>query len=485
MPNDFLTMVLRRADELDPVLIADELRVWPAEICNTLLSSGVLTETELSKAVRCNSCGGDHLEEVVRVDLPGRPTRWFIPCPVDMRVSIHPDRLRRWKIGFCQIAHQVAREFGIAGGVVEQVPGRVWRLGKLTLDGKVWSVFLARGLSRADGESIVARESGLVAANAVVLVPGELPPRSVWGSGRTPVVVRLADLLSLRDGILVADRVFLASCCGSSSPATPHATFPTPAGTTWDQVTLTVGDRTLTIAVGDMVRRLTHAEAGFADRKANGKPDRMWAFLEATARNSGVIPSRNGGGGVAPDIRQAVSDLRGRLRSLLGLESDPFPHNRKTGEYRAAFRLRLEGPPKFLLPTGSGWGGVAFTELANGQIEVSCDGSDHADGMDFEDVDGQELRKSLAGTQTSNWTRLVPLSAFGPTVDGVPPAEVTALLAVLRGGGSVRGKMADAAFLKLGKVLTTMFQTDKPALDYHKGHWIALFGAESLAEAER
>ncbi len=254
--------------------------------------------------------------------------------------------------------------------------------------------------------------------------------------------------------------------------------FPTPAGTSWAEVTLTVGNEWLTVAVGDVRRRFTHSEVGFANRKANGKPDRVWTLLCTCAAAGGVVPDNGKRGGVNKNVKQAVSDLRSRLRAIMGLKGDPMPHNRRDREYRVAFRLRSESPATFVLPDGQGWDAVAITARADGLIEVSVDGTGHADGFDERASVGGEY---VAGDATTAWTRRVPLTALGLATDGVPTPEGEALLSMLRGGGKVEAKPMDPAFLKLGKVLTTAFQTQKPAFDYRGGKWVAKFTADSHA----
>jgi hypothetical protein len=474
--TDPLTTLWRRWDA-GAVLHADDTTDWPPGTVERFATLGWVRELSAAGSVACDACGDGHDARVTWVG-EGAGRRGRYRCPTEGHVRVDPARVRRWDADGERVAAAVADAVGVAGGVTASVPGRVWRLGKVAGNGKVWTAFVARGLNQPDGESVVTREPGLTAANALVFVPGEQPPRVVWGSGAVPIIVRLSDVLMLTPSGLRVDREFLASSCGGDSKAVAVATFPTPAGTTWKDVTLTVGDRVLTVTVGDVARRFTLTEVGFADRKANGKPDRVWAILNSIATNSGLIPDGTKRGGVDKNVKQAMTELRTRLRSILGLVGDPIPHDSQEREYRAAFRVRADSPATFTLPDGSGWDVVSITERADATIEVVVDGTGHTDGFDDRAGDGGDL---VAAERTTAWSRRVPLTALGLATDGVPTPEGEALLAVLRGGGKVAAKPTDRAFLKLGKILATAFQTTDPAFDYRDGKWVAKFTADSHA----
>ena len=474
--TDPLAQVWRRWDQ-GSFFTADDVADWPAGTVERFVTLGWLRVLSLAGSVVCDACEDAHDARVTWVG-EGASRRGRYRCPTVGHVSVEAERVQRWDINGERMVTGIVEAVGVAGGITASIPGRVWRLGKLTVGGKVWNAFVARGLSQPNGESVAAREPGLAAANALVFVPGEPPPRAVWGAGPVPVVVRLADLLMLQNGALTADREFLASCCGTDGKAAPAATFPTPAGATWKDVTLTVGDRTLTVAVGDVVRRFAHNEIGFADRRGTGKPTGPWAVLAALAATGGVAPRPAATGKVKQSATQSLTNLRARLKAVLGIAADPLQFHRPAGEYRAAFRIRADGPATFTLP-GRGWEAVSITELADGTVEVSVDGTGHADG--FDDRAGDDGERAAA-ERTTSWVRRVSLTALGLAVDGVPTPEGTALRAVLRGGGAVRGDTSDATFLKLGKVLTAAFQTRTPPFDCRGGRWVAAFAAESRAD---
>jgi hypothetical protein len=78
--RDPLREVLARADALDPVFAADELTGWLAGAVERYARVGVLAECGPARFFACDSCGHDHVEEVVWVHAAGRPLRgraWF------------------------------------------------------------------------------------------------------------------------------------------------------------------------------------------------------------------------------------------------------------------------------------------------------------------------------------------------------------------------------------------------------------------------
>jgi hypothetical protein len=142
--------------------------------------------------VSCPACGG-HGEEVVAFDYPDGTTRYYVPCPQDFRVEVHPVLLERWTINWDALAQSTASALALAGQCTQLIADRLWRLGRIKWKGTYRDAMLARGLSWPDGRD-VARQ---VARNTrPVAFVGDRPvPDNVW-VGREPPLVRISQVAS-------------------------------------------------------------------------------------------------------------------------------------------------------------------------------------------------------------------------------------------------------------------------------------------------
>lgn len=462
--TDPLRSVCERWELPDPVFGADELAGWPAGAVEALASTGILAETTAATSVRCDACEQDHVERVIPLDTLGRPRRWFLRCPDSGRVTVDPFRLRRWVVQGDRFAARVADAAGVAGGVVELVPGRAWRLGKLSVAGRPRVILLCRGLTWSDGGGLVARVPALGSPATVLLVPAVMPVRAAWGAGTMPPVVLLTDLLTLSGPGLAFDRDLLTdSLSAGGRPPVKSATvrFPTPAGATWADLTLQVGAEHLTATVGAVTKTHTFAEVGFADLRREHAPDKVWALLRLFAIHFGTLPSRPGGAaGVQGAVKQTVLDLSRRLRNLFHLDGRPFQHVSRVKEYRTRFHITPLGKMKFPVPPGCGWEHLTLTEIEPGALEITVE---HPAGAD------------------AGWSRRVYFRAVGLADEHDTPTPVGRTLKdVLRNSGRVRVTAGDGDLLRLNRWLSDSFQLPAPFDVRSAGRlWVTRFTAAS------
>jgi hypothetical protein len=443
---------------------------------------GLIAEVDPAESVACDACGRDHVERVVQVDGPGLG-RALLRCPEAGFVPVPAERLRRWVVRLPVLARLVASVLG-TGGAVERVAGRVWRLGKLRAGGRVWVGFVAVGLTRPDGASIVEGAPELRTPNALVLVPSAVPPPTVWSSDHTPLVVPLTDLLSLGVDGLVVDRPTLDSAvtpAAATLPKSPTRVFPTPAGTTWEQVHLTVEDHHLRVRVGDVVERFGFAEAGFGERRKKGVPDHAWRTLTLLARFGGTLGSGDRITTKTGEVKQVVSILRGRLKALLGIETDPFYMTAKGQPYRARFTVRLGSGTAFPTPPGASWDDVSVSEVEPGVFDVSATTTGR-EVVFVPSDDSPGGRPEAAATPDERRGRYTLADLGLVASDGGQTPAGGALVALLRSTGRLRGGPADPGLLTLGRALSTFFGLDEPPLDYDRPRrtWIARFEARSV-----
>ncbi len=458
-----------------------ELARWPAALRSALERAGALVEAGTASSVRCPACDAHHVELVDWVRAPGLAPRAFVSCPENGPVRVEPDLLWQWAVRPSPLSALVASALGALGargGTSELVPGRVWKLGTVRAGGAPRAAFLALGATQADAPAVFARVPELTLPNALVLVPA-VPPANAWGE-RAPVVVPLSDALAVgATGLELvpgALDVFAAAVPVRKGPA---RTFPAPAGTTWDDVALTVEEHRLHVSARGETRTFGFSEAGFENRRKKNAPDALWVLLRAFARCRGTLAPRDLSPHdrltTKPDALKAqVGKLRAALCALVGIEGDPFHRTRRGKPYRARFAVKLGGPVTCSLPAGATWDDLTLTATAAGvNVSVTTD----ARGTAFAD-DG--TREGCTDTTEREF-------AYTFAEMGCTESTERALRVVLSGRGRVSRPTDDADMLALGGALTTFFGiTSAPPFGYDRarGQWVATFEALP-APAER
>jgi hypothetical protein len=184
-------------------------------------------------------------------------------------------------------------------------------------------------------------------------------------------------MLSYRGEELAADFAFLESAAGRSKGmlSTKLRSFPTPAGVTWQDVRLAVGEHQLQIDVRGKRKTFTFQEAGFEDRRRGAIPDRLWHLLRTFARCGGVIAfdtNRLDKSG-RDNLKQNVSKLGKRLAALLLLEGSPFKNSRLSRRYEARFKIAAEEGIRFPTPADVTWDKVSITEVRHSVVLVAVE----------------------------------------------------------------------------------------------------------------
>lgn len=128
-------------------------------------------------------------------------------------------------------------------------------------------------------------------------------------------------------------------------PRQDFVPFPTPAGTQWNDVTISFIDKeNVKISIKNKVKAVTksYAEMGFkgkSKRKEEGKTSVLWGVFREIAQLQGRLadyPSKE-----QNKTKKAISDLRKKLTSYFKIEGDPIPYKRGKG-YESAFALKDE-----------------------------------------------------------------------------------------------------------------------------------------------
>ncbi len=147
---EILSLLGRLLETPDGILSADELGELDDSARDALEGMKILTPARTAGHVVCDACYERHVEEVSRVLVAGRPAVFRIRCPDAGWVTVHPDRLRQWKMNVDQLVVLLAAAISKGSPAEIVVPKAAWRLGEVTIAGAAYGLVLA-----------VARESGL------------------------------------------------------------------------------------------------------------------------------------------------------------------------------------------------------------------------------------------------------------------------------------------------------------------------------------
>jgi hypothetical protein len=487
-----LRLIWERADLPAAGFIYEEVVCWPRGALDRLLALGLLKPAAHAQAVACDSCGEDHVEEVIFLESPpGSALRAYIPCYESGRVRVPLERLQQWGIDLAGFASAVARAVEASGDVAEVVPDRVWLLGKSSWVGRLHEFFLVWGAGGKDGLDLLHHPRLRAAVAPVVFVPGRLPA-ALGQRERLPTLLPLSAFLTLGADGLVWDRVALEQVLtpqGSRPAKSPSASFAVPPEARWEDVRLTVRDHELEVEVLGRWRCFTFQEAGFEDRKRRDVPDRLWGFLTLVAQHGGVLPRpKTATERSATNLRKNVSRVSQQLQALLPLDGKPFRGPRQVHGYQARFRIRLADGARFPTPAEGSWERVSLIEVREGVVAVTVGTNDVHAVFDARAEASESPGRWEAVEQPGVVRREYSLADLGlASSDGRRDLAGQALLQVLRAGGRVARTAEDGGMLALNQRLGRFLQLEGPAFRFSNTGpvWIALFEAESRVNDDR
>lgn len=209
LPAGDAGVIWRAAGMPVPVLASDEAaRISPDSFAR-LTRLGILVSGGRAGAVSCLACELDHAEGVE----PGPAgtadeRRFFISCPENGRVEVPAGRVQRWGVEFTPLARAIREGLGDSGAPEEIRPGRLWRLGRASLGGRLRELWLIREAVRPRGA-----EGTLLAAggeDSVIFVLGGRLPEEL-ASSRGDRIFRAEELVGLTDRGFRLDRTALTA----------------------------------------------------------------------------------------------------------------------------------------------------------------------------------------------------------------------------------------------------------------------------------
>lgn len=105
----------------------------------------------------------------------------------------------------------------------------------------------------------------------------------------------------------------------------------------WSEIEIAfLSDERIEICIGVDRKTYNYTEFGFEDRR-DGKPNRAWEMLREMSSSGGTI-SRPLPGKYKAKIQKPIEQIRKKLCSHFGMQTDPIPFNGNT--YQASFKIR-------------------------------------------------------------------------------------------------------------------------------------------------
>jgi len=114
--------------------------------------------------------------------------------------------------------------------------------------------------------------------------------------------------------------------------------FPTPPGTTWRDVTLTLRENLVEITVKKEEKSFLTGPLGLIDSRTK-KPNNLFCILVAFSYN-GVINKETPGIPNPDTLKSRIYTLRKILKRIMRIKTDPFPYSRNEG-YLNTLKIRI------------------------------------------------------------------------------------------------------------------------------------------------
>jgi len=459
-------------------ICADEVPRWDKNQWEEVLGLGLLRETELAGAVVCDQCGEAHWAEVYWVT-PG--VKACFGCDTEGVIDIELDRLRQWRIDADRVAGLVAGSLDLSSPIEVLLRERLWRIGRRRMGGRYRDIFFGVGAELPVAEMSAAIRSSIGPGSALLLTVGTdgNPDGIPAGQHR----LDLASVSRVEDGRVVIDLDYveerLAGEAASTRKSSPS--IPVPAGTAWRDVSIIVFDGLLQVTVCGKVYEKEFGEIGVDEQSQPVQLLKLFAAARGTLSSERIseVPK----GDTPPKTR--VRRLRALLQSLIEIDGDPVPNQKKADTYTCAFEIRLVGDDGYPTPAGTTWIDFSFHERADGRLLVSTGEKQRRRGLAIDRDD--TVRAEVAET-TREAVRTYLIDDIVPRPSsGKMPAEGSALLDLLRSGGRIRRAGDDMAILILAQRLRewTGLGQDPLSFSDSTGTWLASFSCSSALSAAK
>ena len=402
-------------------------------------------------------------------------------CDTEGVIDIELDRLRQWRIDADRVAGLVAGSLDLSSPIEVLLRERLWRIGRRRMGGRYREIFFGVGAGLPVAEMSAAIRSSIGPGSALLLTVGAdgNPDGIPAGQHR----LDLASVSRVEGGRVVIDLDYveerLAGEAASTRKSSPS--IPVPAGTAWRDVSIIVFDGLLQVTVCGKVYEKEFGEIGVDEQSQPVQLLKLFAAARGTLSSERIseVPK----GDTPPKTR--VRRLRALLQSLIEIDGDPVPNQKKADTYTCAFEIRLVGDDGYPTPAGTTWIDFSFHERADGRLLVSTGEKQRRRGLAIDRDD--TVRAEVAET-TREAVRTYLIDDIVPRPSsGKMPAGGSALLDLLRSGGRIRRAGDDMAILILAQRLRewTGLGQDPLSFSDSTGTWLASFSCSSALSAAK
>ncbi len=464
--------LLDRLAVREVAICADEVRRWDKNQWQEVLGLGLLRETELAASIICDQCGDGHWAEIYWVT-PG--VKACFGCETEGVIDIELDRLWQWRIDAGRVAGLVAGSLDLSSPIEMLLHERLWRIGRRRLGGRYRDIFFGVGAGLPVAEMSAAILASIGTGSALLHTIGA--DGNPEGLPSAQHLLDLASVSRVEGGRVVIDLDYVEERLAEESPSTRKSspTIPVPAGATWRDVSIIVFDGLLQVTVCGKVHEKEFAEIGVDEQSQPIQLLKLFAAARGTLSSESI--GRNPKGDTPPKTR--VRRLRALVQSLIDIDGDPVPNQKKADTYTCAFEIRLVDDDGYPTPAGTTWIDFSFHERADGRLLVSTGEKQRQRGLaiDHDDIVRAEVAET---TREAIRTYLIDDIVPRPS-SGKMPADGSALVDLLRSGGRIRRVGDDMAILSLAQRLRewTGLGQDPLSFSDSTGTWLASFSCSS------
>ena len=262
--------------------------------------------------------------------------------------------------------------------------------------------------------------------------------------------------------------------------------YPTPPGTTWDMVEMTLIDRNLYVKSGKWSQEIFYHDTEFGDFKT-GKPNDMWKLLVYFAATHGKLPFNyhEFPDNTRENLSKYVSKLQIYLQNLLCVEDTSIKRNDKKGIYETQFKIKAE-VDKFPYTIVS-WEKLGIIETEESTIKIVAIVESKGIGYKYIKECGErdiKIAEQSSEEKLEEFTYTLKLLGLADE-NGKPDYKGELLLKILRSkDGKIKRKEDDKNMLALNRYLTDFFDIDGKIescfnFDLKTSIWTARFKAAS------
>lgn len=219
---DPLQFLWPAVEAVKPVFARAGIVRWPAGVHGQLVTAGLLVPQDTTTRIRCPECGQTHIAKPYVRQQPDGTSRFFIPCPQNLRAEVQERDLQQWAASIDALVSALASWMQLGGKPAGLGSDRVWRCGRWNYQGVLRDVLFARGLCRHD--AIQFRRAITGAHRPIVFVGSEIPDADFW-QGRVPPLIRLREIASLVDGKIEIDVTQVIGLVRAADEFEPEKTF--------------------------------------------------------------------------------------------------------------------------------------------------------------------------------------------------------------------------------------------------------------------